>query len=420
MQSDAGLCRYRCGCRWYRRRAGVAAGQGIFCDVGSERPRGRAGLFRRPQHWPSLGSWLSLVSYREPKSFAAACIEAWAPVDYGSRLWIDGKWDSIDPLYEAFDAVYERAEAQMQSGVDASIANVFVDAGRFGPILRHEFALTTSHEPEDISVRDILAFDDSGENVPVAGGYGVLMSRLAAVLPIKLNMAVTAIDIRPDSVRVVVDGQVIEARSVLLAVPQRVLEKGIITITPRFPDDLVEAIAAVPMGWFEKTAFAFDQPMFGDMVGSGAEILVSSGDRLFPAGFGLFPGNPAFAVCHTGGHLARDVPEAERMMLCEEALVQAFGADLRRHIVARATTGWTADPFIGGAYSMAKPGLAHMRQRFHVPVHQRLFLAGEHTSLNAMATAHGAYVSGLDAAQKAMALAGRKIIVDPLWVPDGV
>ncbi len=118
--------------------------------------------------------------------------------------------------------------------------------------------------------------------------------------------------------------------------------------------------------------------------------------------------------------MARDVTEAERMMLCEEALVLAFGADSRKHIVARATTGWTADPFIGGAYSMAKPGMAHMRERFHLAVHERLFMAGEHTSLNAMPTAHGAYVSGLDAAKKAMDVAGQKITVEPLWVPAAI
>lgn len=341
-------------------------------------------------------------------------------VPYGTKTWIDGRWDSIDPLYEEFGAVLMRAADRTRDGGDVPLAEMFVELGEIGQLLRHEFALNTSHDPEELSACDLLNFNDTDENVRVAGGYGALMARLAYALPVQLNTAVTSIEVKPQHVCVTTASGTLETKSVVLAVPQRVLEKEFIKITPGLPDAVIEAIDSLPMGWFEKTAFGFDTPLFGDLVGNGAELLLRTDDMLFPAGFGFFPGNPAFAVCHTGGHLARDLPEAERMKLCEEALVQCFGAALRKHIRSRATTRWTADPFIGGAYTGAKPGKAQMRQRFHAAVHERLFFAGEHTSLNAMATAHGAYVSGLEAARRAMALSGRRFQVDPLWLPEGL
>jgi monoamine oxidase len=53
---------------------------------------------------------------------------------------------------------------------------------------------------------------------------------------------------------------------------------------------------------------------------------------------------------------------------------------------------WRADPFARGSYSCARPGHA-----------DRLFFTGEACSPNFFSTAHGAYETGLDAADAALA-----------------
>jgi len=51
-------------------------------------------------------------------------------------------------------------------------------------------------------------------------------------------------------------------------------------------------------------------------------------------------------------------------------------------------------------------------------VHERVFLAGEHVHQHYMATAHGAYETGLDAAHRAAAALGYSAEAkDPLWLP---
>jgi monoamine oxidase len=339
------------------------------------------------------------------------------PVPYAAKMWVGGAWHGIESLYDAFGSVVAKAEARLALGGDFPMSDVLGATSEISALTRHEFALTTSHELEDISAEDMLSFEDTDENIPVAGGYGALIARLASWLPVQLAAVVTEIEVRGDCVRVHMGTGVVEARSVVITVPQRVLERQQITFSPRLPDTFMSAIADVPMGWFEKTAFAFDRSLFGSFVGSGVEILLQADGKAFPVAAGVFGASPPYVVCHTGGALARDLSEKDRFAICEDGLVQCFGSDMRKHIIKRATSSWTADPFIGGAYSCAKPGKSSARMVLRECLHERVFLAGEHTSLNAMATAHGAYVTGLEAAHKAMKKAGRAIEADPLWVP---
>jgi lysine-specific histone demethylase 1 len=64
-------------------------------------------------------------------------------------------------------------------------------------------------------------------------------------------------------------------------------------------------------------------------------------------------------------------------------------------------TRWAADPFARGSYSHIAPGATvDDYATLSEPAGPRLVLAGEHTSADAPATAHGAYLSGQRAAQQ--------------------
>ena len=110
--------------------------------------------------------------------------------------------------------------------------------------------------------------------------------------------------------------------------------------------------------------------------------------------------------------------EPEMIGFALDTLVKAFGSDLRKHVMNAAATHGSADPYISGAYSCAKPGCADARKAFAAPVHERIFLAGEHVHQTKMATAHGAYETGIAAAHKAMKAVGVTAPEpDLLWLP---
>lgn len=338
-----------------------------------------------------------------------------APRPYGEWLWRDGAF--ADPHhYEAdLQSLAERMTAQSRASGDTALATLLDVSSPWHAAIRHDMALTYSQEPEDISVADGNAFNDTGENTPVAGGYGNLVARLARLLPIRLSLPVTAVTVTANAVRLATAEGELEARQVIVAVPQRVLERGLIKFSPRLPQDITEAIENLPMGWFEKAGFAFDAPVFGDKEDSGVEILARIAGEDWPTPVQISPGLKPIAICHIAGHRARDLAADERIALCEEALVQCFGSGIGKHVTRRATSAWASDPYIGGAYSCARPGMSGVRRRFHDAVHERIQFAGEHTSTDAMATAHGAFLSGHAAAMRALGLPHDA--AEPLWLP---
>jgi monoamine oxidase len=74
---------------------------------------------------------------------------------------------------------------------------------------------------------------------------------------------------------------------------------------------------------------------------------------------------------------------------------------LRQLVTSMHVTGWNLDPWTGGAYStLAVGGQPQHRATLGEPIDNHLCLAGEHVSVQHPATMHGAYNSGIRAAQQ--------------------
>ncbi|MFT3671348.1 flavin monoamine oxidase family protein [Aestuariivirga sp.] len=186
------------------------------------------------------------------------------PKPYGSWLWRNGAFMDPTPYETEHAALAARMAATDTATTDMALATLMDDASPWRAVLRHDMALTYSQEVEDISVADAKAFHDTQENIPVTGGYGALVARLAQALPVRRSTAVTAITVVPGGVKVSTASGDIEARQVIVAVPQRVLARGAIRFSPALPADIEHAIGMLPMGWFEKSGVAFSAPVFGE------------------------------------------------------------------------------------------------------------------------------------------------------------
>jgi monoamine oxidase len=90
-----------------------------------------------------------------------------------------------------------------------------------------------------------------------------------------------------------------------------------------------------------------------------------------------------------------------------DELTELFGSDVRRRLRPVAETGWAADAFALGSYSYALPGQSGARAVLREPLEDRLFFAGEACSADAFSTAHGAYESGVAAAEAVLRASGR-------------
>jgi monoamine oxidase len=186
------------------------------------------------------------------------------------------------------------------------------------------------------------------------------------------------------------------ADAVIVTIPSTLIAREAIAFTPALPDKLAAA-AALPLGHDDKLflslaqsdEFEKDSRLFGrtDRAGTGA--------------YHMRPFGRPLIECYYGGSLAEDLERGGPQAFFEfakEELVNLLGSDFAKRIAPVAEHSWGIDPFAGGAYSYAKPGYADCRTVLAAPVDGRLFFAGEACSVDDFSTAHGAYLTGIAAA----------------------
>ncbi len=260
-------------------------------------------------------------------------------------------------------------------------------------------------ELELVSVLDYAAYADDEVNWRTPAGYGALIAAYGAGVPVRLNAVVEHIDRSSNPLRLVLRSGELSARAVVVAVPAPVLAEERLRISPALPE-VVDACAALPLGLANKVYLALDEPeAFPAEAG-----LFGRSDTTQTGSYHLRPfGRPVIEV-FLGGRWARELERQGRGAagaFAIDELVEVFGTGLRRRLRPIAETAWESDPFARGSYSYAQPGRAGARELLRQPVEDRIFFAGEACSANAFSTAHGAYRSGIAAAEAALRGLGR-------------
>jgi monoamine oxidase len=170
----------------------------------------------------------------------------------------------------------------------------------------------------------------------------------------------------------------------------------------------VEACAGLPLGLANKAFLVLDRPeAFPADVG-----VFGRTDSLETGSYSLRPSGRPLIEAFLGGRWARALeaegPGAAAAFAIEE-LSELFGASVRRTVRPLAETAWASEPYALGSYSHALPGCAGARDVLRRPVEDRLFFGGEAVSATAFSTAHGAYESGIAAAEAVLRASGRPV-----------
>jgi monoamine oxidase len=126
-------------------------------------------------------------------------------------------------------------------------------------------------------------------------------------------------------------------------------------------------------------------------------------DRAATGSYHLRPFGRPIIEGYFGGQFARELEEQGDGAFARFAIDQIaalLGNDMRRRLHALAESAWGRDPFARGSYSYAKVGKADARAVLAAAVNNRLFFAGEACSSSDFSTAHGAYRTGIKAAEQ--------------------
>ena len=249
-----------------------------------------------------------------------------------------------------------------------------------------------------VSARDLLAYDDhaSEANWRLPGGMGTLIASAASTLPLSLSTRVMAIDHGGRHVTITTDRGTIRARAAMVAVPTDILARGDIAFTPAL-DDHLHAAACLPLGrvdkLFLKMSDAEAVPPESHLVGNPHDAHTGS--------YYLRPFGRPVVECFFGGIAARAMEEAGdegRAAFAIGELGKLLGSDFARGLRPIAGSWWHREPTIGGAYSHALPDHADQRAVLARPAGERLLFAGEACSPHDFSTAHGAWATGIAAA----------------------
>jgi monoamine oxidase len=325
------------------------------------------------------------------------------------RMFLGGRWatDVEQAEWEAFYLGSVAAiEAAGEAGRDVSLADVVDRDSRWTPYFDRLIATTEGVDPDLASTLDFVRYADTFENWPVRDGYGALIARWGAGVPVELSTPVERIVWSGREVELRGPRGTVHARTVILTVSLGVLEAGSIAFEPALPAWKRDAIEALQMGPVDKIALGFAGSAFEVPDGTYAP---SAGASAPGIGFQLRPFGQDLAIGWVAG---RDAVELERagepaaIDFALERLVSMFGTDLRDRFTHGLATRWAADPDMLGSYSSARPGRAHLRGNLATPIDGRLFFAGEAASLDWYSTAHGAYVTGIAAAQAVASVLG--------------
>ena len=107
-----------------------------------------------------------------------------------------------------------------------------------------------------------------------------------------------------------------------------------------------------------------------------------------------------------GGGVLEEAGDGALAATAIDEVVNLLGNDFRRRMRPLVSSRWALDKFALGSYSCALPGHAGDRAILAAPVDNRLFFAGEACSTHSYSTAHGAYLTGVDAASQILAARG--------------
>ena len=255
-----------------------------------------------------------------------------------------------------------------------------------------------------VSARDLVAYDDhaSDANWRLPAGMGTLIANAATPLPLSLSTRVASIDHSTRYVMIGTDRGPIQAKTAIVTVPTDILARGDITFMPALGDHL-HAAACLPLGRVDKLflqiAHAEAVPSESHLVGNPRSALTGS--------YYLRPLGRPVIECFFGGIAARAMEEAGdqgRNAFAIEELGKLLGSDFGRGLKPITGSWWHRELTIGGAYSHALPRHADKRAVLARPVSERLLFAGEACSPHDFSTAHGAWATGIAAAESVDAM----------------
>jgi len=253
-----------------------------------------------------------------------------------------------------------------------------------------------------VSAADLARAGERAADAFCRQGYGALLSRLAADLPVRLATPVRRIEWDRRGVDVETPKGLLRAHTVIVTASTNVLASEKIEFRPELGKRQLDAAAKLSLGSFDH--IALDLP--GNPLGLQRDDVVfeqSRGART--AALLANVSGTSLHLVEVAGDFGRELAGNGRAAMIDFAgdwLAAMFGSEIKRAIKRSHTTRWNNEPWVLGAMSAAAPGSADARKILMEPVGGRIWFAGEAVHETEWGTVAGAWDSGTRAAEAAL------------------
>ncbi len=364
----------------------VPSALGVPVDVGCGWLHGA-----RTNAWTQIAGELGLAVDRTP-----------APWDGGGRELGLPPEDRAD-CDAAMERFFTRAETWVDTEPDAPLSTLLEPGNRWNALIGAIGTYINGAELDRASIRDYQNYDPGpGPDWRLRDGYGGLIETYGVPVPVAFDAAVSRVEHGgATGVRLETSRGTLLARAVVVTVSTDVLAAEAVRFDPPLPGK-VEAASNLPLGLADKMFLSLAEP---ENFPANSHLL-GSAHRIGTAAYHIRPFGRPVIECYFAGQRAHDLEregEAAALAFAADELAGHFGNDIRGRLGFGAISAWARDPLFRGSYSYAKPGFAAARAVLAAPVDGRVFFAGEACPPHRFSTAHGAYESGVAAADEVMA-----------------
>jgi monoamine oxidase len=289
-------------------------------------------------------------------------------------------------------------------GRDVSIADVIDTTSTWTSHLNNYLTLVQGAEIAKLSILDFANGEVDGDRFQLLRGYGSLIHEFGKGLPVNLGASVESINWNGDGVEVLTSKGSVSSKVVIVTVSTGVLAAGRIRFEPGLPFATRAAIAALPMGKLIKVAIEFDRNVYESFRDDCFIYYNGPGSSL-----NIIPGymGSTITVASAGGSLADELEALDEEDAADnllERLEKVFDLELRQYVTATYRSQWGRDPDVLGSWSLAIAGHVGARLALAEPIANRLFFAGEATSVRQYGLVHGTLHEGRAAAERVVAL----------------
>ncbi len=327
-----------------------------------------------------------------------------APLDQKIRI---GRRNAREGEMEEFLAALLRsgraiAEAARGRADVPSAQALPKDLGDWRPTIEFQLGpYGCSKDLIDVSAMDFAKAAERDSDAFCRQGYGALLAKVGAGIPVQLSTPVTQIE-WGKGVEVTTPKGRITARAVIVTASTDVLASGRIRFSPDLPKRQLDAAAKLKLGTQERVALELP----GNPLGLHQDELVFEKSETSRTA-AMLANVSGSTLCYVnfGGHFGRELfaqGEAAMITFALDWLTGLYGTDMKKAVKRTHATQWDREPWVLGAASAAAPGASSARRALMEPLRDRVWFAGEAVHETLWGTVNGAWESGERAAEAAL------------------